>query len=662
MLDIPEEVKALFRRDSIKKNFRIHFPNGEREDITNENILSESVQFTESLCSQENLKFGLCEASVLEFETIDIGNIKGCEIEAGIEADIPREIKLNRSFEDETYTYEFLIPYSGRIMIYTPIEGENYGDLIMEWYKITWENSAGEIIKEMWASQGTSRTFRVTDAIKIEIYFRYNVTMSMMQFPDIDTYNIPYGRFTVDSCRIQGYGTSRRKVIAYGGLTSLQQSPFQEILQKNRLLEDTTYTIDVDRYVYSNVKNPNIKFAMSEEFVNVRDNDGIVFCERATGRHMAPNIFPSKTMHGEWYIYTDDLAIRLDEVGAATCFYKINYIKCNNYQKQMEVVSKIYADSGYQYTGNPMSIYYPMLQLWLGNEMSFVDYACDFDTRYLLSLASVNNLSKSIMVDINLPYAVHYKFVPSGENEEDIDYETITLADKASLTRLSKPEVSFFSYVMEEAGSLALQFEREKKEEGHYQLKEENILSKILEGYAELNASFGCMDRNGEFGFRTIQNNFGLYPSEDVFPESFLYPQGANATLTACMYKTLMCEEIPVREIKSVKVSNWLNGGEHSEVFGDDTGRTYDMTNNYILRQLKPSYGIAAVFAGIFLENVKNISYVPAELEMKGLPYIEVGDVLNILTMTGGIETCVLRRTMSGIQSLEDSIETVGKE
>lgn len=85
MLNIPEEVKNLFRQGNITKNFRIHFPNGERADLTNDDLVSESVQFTESLCSQESLKFGLCEASVLEFETIDVENITGCVIEASIE-------------------------------------------------------------------------------------------------------------------------------------------------------------------------------------------------------------------------------------------------------------------------------------------------------------------------------------------------------------------------------------------------------------------------------------------------------------------------------------------------------------------------------------------------------------------------------------------------
>ena len=87
MLNIPSSVKALFQADCVHKNFRVHFPNGEMADITNDNVVQESVKFTESLCSQSTFKFGLAEASVLEFETVGIANMYGMTIEASVEID-----------------------------------------------------------------------------------------------------------------------------------------------------------------------------------------------------------------------------------------------------------------------------------------------------------------------------------------------------------------------------------------------------------------------------------------------------------------------------------------------------------------------------------------------------------------------------------------------
>lgn len=87
MINIPEEVRNLLKEGSVRKNFRVHFPNGERADITNENVIGESVTLTESLCSQNSLTFGLCETPQIEFETFGVENIKGATIECSIEVE-----------------------------------------------------------------------------------------------------------------------------------------------------------------------------------------------------------------------------------------------------------------------------------------------------------------------------------------------------------------------------------------------------------------------------------------------------------------------------------------------------------------------------------------------------------------------------------------------
>ena len=91
MIDIQEKIKDLFRKEYSQKDIRIHFPDGEREDLTKKNIYGDgsSFTFTESVCSQGNLKFGLAEASVLKFDTVDIENIKGSRIEASYEVTDP---------------------------------------------------------------------------------------------------------------------------------------------------------------------------------------------------------------------------------------------------------------------------------------------------------------------------------------------------------------------------------------------------------------------------------------------------------------------------------------------------------------------------------------------------------------------------------------------
>lgn len=82
MIEVPQEVQEILKSDSTHKEFIVHFPNGECPDITNENIVSESVKFEESICSQQQFKYGLAEASCLEFEFVDERTDEGVQTPA----------------------------------------------------------------------------------------------------------------------------------------------------------------------------------------------------------------------------------------------------------------------------------------------------------------------------------------------------------------------------------------------------------------------------------------------------------------------------------------------------------------------------------------------------------------------------------------------------
>lgn len=85
MLEYTAAEQAIIKSDSAVKNFRVHFPNGELSDLTNENIVYNSVKFTESVCSDSVFRFGCAEASVIEFETVNVQNIIGMLIECSME-------------------------------------------------------------------------------------------------------------------------------------------------------------------------------------------------------------------------------------------------------------------------------------------------------------------------------------------------------------------------------------------------------------------------------------------------------------------------------------------------------------------------------------------------------------------------------------------------
>lgn len=87
MLNIPEEIKARFRRDGTLKNIRVSFPNNEYADICNDKLITESVSFKESLSSRADIKIGLCEGSIVSFTAVNIPDITGLTIDVRVEID-----------------------------------------------------------------------------------------------------------------------------------------------------------------------------------------------------------------------------------------------------------------------------------------------------------------------------------------------------------------------------------------------------------------------------------------------------------------------------------------------------------------------------------------------------------------------------------------------
>ena len=95
MIEVPVLVKEALREGSLLKeyNFTVYESDGETVDfvIDNDNLVSESVKFDERMCSDTNLKFGLCEGTSLEFQAFEIPNITGRRIYAVVKVQYKNE-------------------------------------------------------------------------------------------------------------------------------------------------------------------------------------------------------------------------------------------------------------------------------------------------------------------------------------------------------------------------------------------------------------------------------------------------------------------------------------------------------------------------------------------------------------------------------------------
>lgn len=95
MLNIPIAVQDALRDGTMRKNYKMKVNDvdpdtGERTysyTIENDELVSESVKIDERMVTGKNLKFGLCEGSVLEFQYFNHPNINGKDVQVYLSAE-----------------------------------------------------------------------------------------------------------------------------------------------------------------------------------------------------------------------------------------------------------------------------------------------------------------------------------------------------------------------------------------------------------------------------------------------------------------------------------------------------------------------------------------------------------------------------------------------
>lgn len=81
MLNVNQKTKDVYMNENVPKYITISFPQGECYDITNENILEESMKLTQSICEESKPIAGGCNSSQFEITVADIEeDLKGRKI------------------------------------------------------------------------------------------------------------------------------------------------------------------------------------------------------------------------------------------------------------------------------------------------------------------------------------------------------------------------------------------------------------------------------------------------------------------------------------------------------------------------------------------------------------------------------------------------------
>jgi len=300
MIDIPESVKEALKKDRSRKDFIVHFPNRERADITNESVTKNAVKLAESLCSKQYLKFGLTEASEIDFETVGVENIIGREIECAYDVYshevVGKDLLVTEEsdevavldVEDGEFDYQGVYNAEGQLVLDltdrytylycsarqpTPFPGMTYNLNQGNFAQIVTKNNADYLDKIIPDSsdvvidqlQFAGRKGYGEPAYMLNLrteefeqvgwyyfgedynYFWFgNQKLPFVTYKDVYTKegSIPLGRFTVKSCPRNHEDMTRRKVTAYSAIKD-GTGGYEEFKLKDRWYYENALTIDV---------------------------------------------------------------------------------------------------------------------------------------------------------------------------------------------------------------------------------------------------------------------------------------------------------------------------------------------------------------------------------------------------------------------------------
>lgn len=181
----------------------------------------------------------------------------------------------------------------------------------------------------------------------------------------------------------------------------------------------------------------------------------------------------------------------------------------------------------------------------------------------------------------------------------------------------------------------------------------------VVTAICEINGCFGNINREGKFEYIFLKAIISaLYPAEDLFPSDNLFPSDANTESMTGHYITFDYEDFQSKEITQLEIKT---SEENAGAIVGTAGNNYSITGNFLVSDK----------TGVELEQIANnllpimaqAAYTPIKsCACVGNPCLTLGEPIRFNTTREIVETYLLQRTLTGVQSKRDSISAQGTQ
>lgn len=181
----------------------------------------------------------------------------------------------------------------------------------------------------------------------------------------------------------------------------------------------------------------------------------------------------------------------------------------------------------------------------------------------------------------------------------------------------------------------------------------------IIEAICEINGAFGNIGRDDRFEYVILKAiTSALYPAEDLYPREDLFPSDANTESMNGHYITFDYEAFQSQAITQLEIR--ADDSTAGAIVGT-SGNNYVISGNFLISD-KTGAEMKQI-ANNLLPVIAQAAYTPIKSsECVGNPCLELGDPIRFNTSREIVESYILQRTLTGVQSKRDSIVSTGTE
>jgi hypothetical protein len=181
----------------------------------------------------------------------------------------------------------------------------------------------------------------------------------------------------------------------------------------------------------------------------------------------------------------------------------------------------------------------------------------------------------------------------------------------------------------------------------------------VVTAICEINGCFGNINREGKFEYIFLKAiTSALYPAEDLFPSDNLFPSDANTESMTGHYITFDYEDFQSKAITQLEIKT---SEDNAGAIVGTAGNNYSITGNFLVSD-KTGAELEQI-ANNLLPIMKQAVYTPIKsCTCVGNPCLTLGEPIRFNTTREIVETYLLQRTLTGVQSKRDSISAQGTQ